>query len=97
MQSDIKIALTKDSRIGFAGTLYIGFQISYQFHADHFAGPAVILNTMCEANQSIFDEKCPSDFQAASSVFEVGVKYEAVLAQLKPQSAERSNRHYSRR
>mmetsp|Transcript_993 Transcript_993/g.1667 ORF Transcript_993/g.1667 Transcript_993/m.1667 type:complete len:362 (-) Transcript_993:47-1132(-) len=53
MQSDIKIAVTKDVRVGFAG-------------------PAVILNTMCEANQAIFDEKCPNDFQAASTVFENG-------------------------
>ena len=35
------------------------------------AGPAVILNTMCEANQSLFDEQCPTDFQAASSVYQV--------------------------
>ncbi|RYY88473.1 hypothetical protein EON63_02280 [archaeon] len=33
-----------------------------------FAGPQVILNTMCEANQSVYDTKCPSDFQCASYV-----------------------------
>jgi acyl-CoA carboxylase subunit beta len=37
-----------------------------------FAGPAVILNTMCEQNQAIFDEKCPTDFQAASFVLQNG-------------------------
>lgn len=37
-----------------------------------FAGPQVILNTMCEANQAVFDQKCPTDFQAASFVFNSG-------------------------
>lgn len=37
-----------------------------------FAGPAVILNTMCEANQAVFDQKCPTDFQAASFVLKSG-------------------------
>jgi hypothetical protein len=37
-----------------------------------FAGPQVILNTMCEANQTLFDEKCPVDFQAANFVWQHG-------------------------
>lgn len=37
-----------------------------------FAGPAVILNTMCEANQAKFDAECPTDFQAASFVLKAG-------------------------
>lgn len=53
MQSDVKIAMTKDTRIGFAG-------------------PAVILNTMCEQNQTLFDQQCPPDFQAASFVYQNG-------------------------
>lgn len=53
MQSDVRLAVSDDTRIGFAG-------------------PAVILNTMCEANQTVFDQKCPTDFQAANFVYENG-------------------------
>eukprot|EP01036_Dinobryon_divergens_P026089 gene26088-34697_t len=67
MQADVKIAVSSDTRIGFAG-------------------PAVILNTMCEANQSLFDEQCPTDFQAASSVYQHG-QVDMVL-QGPPNSAE---------
>ncbi|KAJ1422218.1 hypothetical protein B484DRAFT_332400 [Ochromonadaceae sp. CCMP2298] len=37
-----------------------------------FAGPAVILNTMCEGNQSRFDDQCPNDFQSAELVRDCG-------------------------
>lgn len=32
-----------------------------------FAGPEVIKNTMCEANQTRFDTECPADFQQVIS------------------------------
>lgn len=37
-----------------------------------FAGPQVILNTMCEADQTKFDSTCPPDFQSADYVFQHG-------------------------
>jgi hypothetical protein len=37
-----------------------------------FAGPQVILNTMCEADQGRFDEMCPPDFQSSSYVAQYG-------------------------
>ena len=37
-----------------------------------FAGPAVILNTMCEADQTKFDKQCPADFQCAQYVLDHG-------------------------
>ena len=37
-----------------------------------FAGPAVILNTMCEADQTKFDNQCPADFQCAQYVLDHG-------------------------
>mmetsp|Transcript_630 Transcript_630/g.1113 ORF Transcript_630/g.1113 Transcript_630/m.1113 type:complete len:333 (+) Transcript_630:4-1002(+) len=37
-----------------------------------FAGPTVILNTMCEGSQARFDEQCPADFQRASLVQDCG-------------------------
>jgi len=37
-----------------------------------FAGPQVILNTMCEADQAKFDATCPPDFQSADYVFQHG-------------------------
>ena len=37
-----------------------------------FAGPAVILNTMCEANQVRYDNECPADFQSTSYLLEQG-------------------------
>lgn len=56
---------------------YGGVSASYAMQADvriaaststriGFAGPQVILNTMCEANQERFDKECPDDFQSAS-------------------------------
>jgi acetyl-CoA carboxylase carboxyl transferase alpha subunit len=61
---------------------YGGVSASYAMQADvrialsdariGFAGPAVILNTMCEANQSRFDNQCPPDFQSASYVLQYG-------------------------
>eukprot|EP00606_Chrysophyceae_sp_TOSAG23-5_P001599 GSChrysophyteH2.ASY1.ANO1.821.1 assembled CDS len=61
---------------------YGGVSASYAMQADvkiacsdariGFAGPAVILNTMCEADQSKFDKQCPPDFQSASYLLEHG-------------------------
>ena len=61
---------------------YGGVSASYAMQADvkialsdariGFAGPAVILNTMCDANQNKFDTQCPADFQSASYVFDHG-------------------------
>lgn len=61
---------------------YGGVSASYAMQADvkiatsdariGFAGPQVILNTMCEANQTQFDQKCPVDFQASNFVYENG-------------------------
>ena len=57
---------------------YGGVSASYAMQADvkiavedariGFAGPQVILNTMCDADQHVFDTKCPPDFQSASYV-----------------------------
>eukprot|EP01038_Epipyxis_sp_PR26KG_P008321 gene8321-11257_t len=61
---------------------YGGVSASYAMQSDikiamsnsriGFAGGAVILNTMCEGNQLLFDQQCPPDFQAAKFVFENG-------------------------
>lgn len=62
MQADIRIAIAEVKAVSSnVSEARIGF-----------AGPAVILNTMCEANQAVFDEKCPTDFQAASFVLQHG-------------------------
>ena len=37
-----------------------------------FAGPEVILNTMCDANRQKFDLECPADFQSANFVLDHG-------------------------
>lgn len=61
---------------------YGGVSASYAMQADvriavagariGFAGPQVILNTMCEANQEKFDRECPPDFQSAEYVLSKG-------------------------
>lgn len=61
---------------------YGGVSASYAMQADvkialsdsriGFAGPQVILNTMCAADQSKYDDTCPADFQSASYVWEHG-------------------------
>uniref|UniRef100_A0A0G4HNQ6 acetyl-CoA carboxytransferase n=1 Tax=Chromera velia CCMP2878 TaxID=1169474 RepID=A0A0G4HNQ6_9ALVE len=61
---------------------YGGVSASYAMQADcriavadariGFAGPQVILNTMCEGNQKLYDAQCPSDFQAAKFLYENG-------------------------
>lgn len=61
---------------------YGGVSASYAMQADvkialsdariGFAGPAVILNTMCDADQGKYDEQCPPDFQSASYLLEKG-------------------------
>ena len=61
---------------------YGGVSASYAMQADvkialsdariGFAGPAVILNTMCGADQEIYDMQCPADFQSASYLLEHG-------------------------
>jgi acetyl-CoA carboxylase beta subunit len=66
MQADVRIAVAEveekeDGSKGKVSEARIGF-----------AGPQVILNTMCEANQAVFDQKCPTDFQAASFVYNSG-------------------------
>jgi acetyl-CoA carboxylase carboxyl transferase alpha subunit len=67
---------------------YGGVSASYAMQADikialsdariGFAGPAVILNTMCEADQSKFDTQCPPDFQSAQYLHQHG-QVDAVL------------------
>jgi acetyl-CoA carboxylase alpha subunit len=61
MQADVRIAVSEVADSGKVSEARIGF-----------AGPAVVLNTMCEANQAVFDQKCPSDFQNASFVLQSG-------------------------
>ncbi len=64
MQADVRIAVSEikeDSKSDKTAEARIGF-----------AGPQVILNTMCEAKQDVYDQKCPSDFQAASFVLNHG-------------------------
>ena len=61
---------------------YGGVSASYAMQADvkialsdariGFAGPAVILNTMCEADQSKYDDQCPPDFQSAAYLLDKG-------------------------
>ncbi len=60
MQADVRIAVSVEDNSKITEAR-IGF-----------AGPAVILNTMCEANQTVFDQQCPTDFQAASFVLKSG-------------------------
>ncbi len=61
MQADVRIAVCEELDTNQNSEARIGF-----------AGPAVILNTMCEANQAVFDQQCPSDFQYASFVLKNG-------------------------
>ena len=61
---------------------YGGVSASYAMQADvkialsdariGFAGPQVILNTMCGADQQAFDKQCPADFQSAQYLLEHG-------------------------
>lgn len=61
---------------------YGGVSASYAMQADvkialsdariGFAGPAVILNTMCGADQETYDTQCPPDFQSANYLLEHG-------------------------
>jgi acetyl-CoA carboxylase carboxyl transferase alpha subunit len=53
MQADVKVAVSADTRIGFAG-------------------PTVILNTMCGGDQAGFDVECPADFQTAKYLLAKG-------------------------
>lgn len=67
---------------------YGGVSASYAMQADvrlavqgariGFAGPQVILNTMCAADQEKFDQQCPADFQSAEYVLQYG-QLDAVL------------------
>lgn len=63
MQADVRIAVTPPPK---------GGATSSEEARIGFAGPAVILNTMCEGNQARFDEQCPADFQGASFVRDCG-------------------------
>jgi acetyl-CoA carboxylase beta subunit len=66
----------------FSDPTYGGVSASYAMQADikiavedariGFAGPQVILNTMCDADQGVFDSQCPPDFQSAAYVLEHG-------------------------
>lgn len=60
MQADVRIAVVEENDKD-SSEARIGF-----------AGPQVILNTMCEANQAVFDTQCPTDFQYASFVHNAG-------------------------
>ena len=61
---------------------YGGVSASYAMEADiriatsdariGFAGPEVILNTMCDRDQAAFDKQCPPDFQSASHLYQHG-------------------------
>lgn len=82
----VAVEALRRSQLPFISVLfdptYGGVSASYAMQADvrigvsdariGFAGPAVILNTMCEANQAKFDTECPADFQSASYVLEHG-------------------------
>lgn len=72
MQADVRVAVSVQDEDEKVSEARIGF-----------AGPAVILNTMCEANQALFDQKCPTDFQAASFVLQSG-QVDMVLTVPKP-------------
>jgi hypothetical protein len=63
MQADVRIAVSQPPTKGKAtgDDARIGF-----------AGPAVILNTMCEGNQARYDAQCPTDFQSAPFVRDCG-------------------------
>jgi acetyl-CoA carboxylase carboxyl transferase alpha subunit len=61
MQADVRIAIAETNASNEPVEARIGF-----------AGPQVVLNTMCEANQAIYDVKCPTDFQFASFVKDHG-------------------------
>jgi hypothetical protein len=50
-----------------------------------FAGPQVILNTMCEQDQERFDKECPPDFQSATYVAAYG-QLDMVLENATPSS-----------
>lgn len=86
MQADVKIAVS-DARIGFAGPQVINdclfwlpltpsskiAQIICNYPLLSFIKMVkVILNTMCEADQQLYDKTCPADFQSAEYVWEHG-------------------------
>ena len=76
----------KQSHLPFISVLsdptYGGVSASYAMQADiriatsdariGFAGPEVILNTMCAGVQAKYDTDCPSDFQSAQFVMDHG-------------------------
>jgi acetyl-CoA carboxylase carboxyl transferase beta subunit len=76
----------KQSRLPYISVLsdptYGGVSASYAMQADiriatgdariGFAGPEVILNTMCGGVQAKYDTDCPSDFQSAQFVMDHG-------------------------
>lgn len=66
MQADVRIAVSQPSRKAGAASA------DSEEPRIGFAGPAVILNTMCESNQTRFDQQCPADFQSASFVRDCG-------------------------
>jgi len=66
MQADVRIAVCQLSKA------HDGSSMSRDEPRIGFAGPAVILNTMCESNQSRYDQQCPPDFQSATFVRDYG-------------------------
>jgi acetyl-CoA carboxylase beta subunit len=66
MQADVRIAVALPEKKEGDG------EQSFAQPRIGFAGPAVILNTMCEGSQSRFDEQCPNDFQSAELVRDCG-------------------------
>ena len=71
MQADVRIAVCQLSKARDGGSSSTT-TVSSDEPRIGFAGPAVILNTMCESNQSRYDQQCPPDFQSASFVRDYG-------------------------
>lgn len=69
MQADVRIAVCQPSKSRGSSSSTV---VSSDEPRIGFAGPAVILNTMCESNQSRYDQQCPPDFQSASFVRDYG-------------------------
>lgn len=74
MQADVRIAVCQLSKARDGGRSSSSSTTAVGSDEPRigFAGPAVILNTMCESNQSRYDQQCPPDFQSASFVRDYG-------------------------
>lgn len=85
-QVSVAVEALRREKVPFLSVLvdptYGGVSASYAMQADvrlavadariGFAGPAVILNTMCEMDQARYDKACPARFQSAEYVLEHG-------------------------